>query len=110
MSRRASTEQIPQPYRHLGIAYLLWLFGGLFGAHKHYLNRPWMGLAYLFTLGFLAIGWLIDAFRLPRQVAEYNAAFDRLFEEYEDEIDELEDRIDTLRQGSVDRRAGSASR
>lgn len=50
------------------LAYLCWLFGGLFGLHKFYLGRPFMGLFYFFTAGGFLIGWAVDFFTLPRQV------------------------------------------
>ncbi|XP_059169263.1 uncharacterized protein LOC131951020 [Physella acuta] len=53
-------------------AYLLWLTLGLLGAHNFYLNRPGWGVLYIFTLGFLGIGWLIDAVRIPKLVKDYN--------------------------------------
>ena len=55
-----------------GIAYLFWFFLGAFGAHKFYLGRTGMGIAYLFTLGFLGIGLLIDLFTLPSQTRQAN--------------------------------------
>jgi hypothetical protein len=51
-----------------GIAYLLWFFCGLFGAHKFYLGRPFMGVLYLCTGGLFTIGWFFDLFTLGRQV------------------------------------------
>jgi TM2 domain-containing membrane protein YozV len=54
-------------------AYLLWLFGGVVGAHKFYLGRPGMGLLYLFTGGLCGIGWLVDFFTLGNQVDVANA-------------------------------------
>jgi hypothetical protein len=56
-----------------GVAYLLWFFLGVFGAHKFYLGRVGMGFAYLFTLGFLSVGLWIDLFTLPRQIRQANA-------------------------------------
>jgi TM2 domain-containing membrane protein YozV len=54
-------------------AYLFWLFGGVFGLHKFYLGRPFMGLFYMFTGGGFGIGWLLDAFTMGRQVDMANA-------------------------------------
>jgi TM2 domain-containing membrane protein YozV len=54
--------------KSLLLTYILWFFGGFFGLHKFYLNRPVMGLLYFFTGGFFVVGWLIDFFTLPRQV------------------------------------------
>lgn len=63
---------VVRPAKDVGITYLLWLFFGTFGAHKFYLGRPGMGVAYLFTLGFLWVGVIIDLFTIPRQVREAN--------------------------------------
>lgn len=48
----------------LTIGYVLWLFGFL-GAHRFYFGRPISGTVYLFTLGLLGIGWLVDLFLMP---------------------------------------------
>lgn len=55
-----------------GIAYLLWFFVGALGVHKFYLGKVGMGIAYIFTLGFLTIGLWMDLFTLPRQVRQAN--------------------------------------
>jgi TM2 domain-containing membrane protein YozV len=55
------------------LAYLLWFFFGVFGIHKFYLNKPLVGILYIFTLGIFFIGWFIDAFTLGTQVDAYNA-------------------------------------
>ncbi|MHC6202060.1 TM2 domain-containing protein [Breznakiellaceae bacterium SP9] len=49
-------------------AYLLWFFFGLWGAHKFYLGKIGLGIAYIFTGAFLGIGWLVDLFTLGSQV------------------------------------------
>ncbi len=54
------------------VAYLLWWFLGIFGAHKFYLDRAGMGIAYIFTGGLLGIGWFLDLFTLSGQVDMYN--------------------------------------
>ena len=46
------------------IGYVLWLFGFL-GAHRFYFGRKITGTIYLFTLGLLGVGWLIDLFLIP---------------------------------------------
>ena len=53
-------------------AYLLWLFFGLFGVHKFYLNKLGMGILYIFTAGLFFVGWIVDLFTLGRQVEKYN--------------------------------------
>jgi len=49
-------------YKHRGVALILCLFFGWFGAHHFYVGRFGMGLLYMFTLGLFGIGWLIDIF------------------------------------------------
>jgi len=46
------------------MGYILWIFGFL-GAHRFYYGRPVSGTIYLFTLGLLGIGWIIDLFLIP---------------------------------------------
>ena len=86
--------------RRLLVAYLLWLPLGILGAHKLYLQRPWVALLYLLTAGLFVIGWIIDLFTMREQVEMCN---DRIFDEYdeyvlEDRIEELEDEVDHLRR------------
>ena len=56
-----------------GVAYLLWFFFGLIGAHKFYIAKIGMGVLYLFTGGLFGIGWFIDLFTLGNQVDIANA-------------------------------------
>lgn len=58
-------------------AFLWTIFLGNLGVHRFYLGQVGLGLLYLFTLGFLGIGSLIDAFRFafmsPKDFADkYN--------------------------------------
>jgi len=46
------------------IGYILWIFG-FTGAHRFYYGKPVTGAIWLFTLGLLGIGWLIDFFLIP---------------------------------------------
>ncbi|WP_436527534.1 TM2 domain-containing protein [Actinoplanes sp. HUAS TT8] len=59
--------------KQVGIAYVLWFFFGVLGVHQFYLGKTGRGLLYLFTLGCLGIGSLIDLFTLPSQVRAVNA-------------------------------------
>jgi TM2 domain-containing membrane protein YozV len=55
-----------------GVAYLLWFFLGILGAHKFYLEKIGIGILYFLTLGLLGVGWIIDLFTLGGQVDTYN--------------------------------------
>ncbi len=46
------------------VGYILWLFG-FTGAHRFYYGKPVTGTIWLFTLGLLGVGWLIDIFLIP---------------------------------------------
>jgi hypothetical protein len=45
---------------------------GFLGLHHFYLEKPRLGMVYLFTGGLFGIGWLIDIFRMPLLVAMTN--------------------------------------
>lgn len=54
------------------LAWVLWLGLGWMGGHRFYLERPFSGLAQLFTGGGLVVWWLLDAGRIDRMVREHN--------------------------------------
>jgi TM2 domain-containing membrane protein YozV len=60
------------PIKSKGVAYLLWFFLGVFGAHRFYLEKIGTGILYFLTFGVFGIGWLIDLFTLGGQVDTYN--------------------------------------
>ena len=68
MSEETIVEAKEKKPKSKGITFLLWLFFGIFGAHKFYLGRIKMGIVYLLTLGFFVVGWFFDIFTLFRQV------------------------------------------
>lgn len=56
------------------VAFALWC-GGFFcvcGLHRFYLGRTGSGFLWLFTLGLLGIGQLVDLFLLGKMVREEN--------------------------------------
>jgi len=42
------------------VALILCIFFGFLGFHQFYVGRIRMGFIYLFTAGFLGIGWIVD--------------------------------------------------
>ena len=64
------------PVKDLTTSYALALIGFFFpfasGLHHFYLNKPLLGLAYLFTAGFCWIGTVIDLIRMPSLVEDEN--------------------------------------
>jgi TM2 domain-containing membrane protein YozV len=50
------------------VAYLLWFFLGIVGAHVYYQGKILKGIIYTFTMGILGIGWIIDLFLLSGQI------------------------------------------
>jgi len=57
-----------------GVAYLLWLLGlcGFCGIHRFYAGKVITGLIWLFTLGLLGIGQIIDLFLIPSMIRTAN--------------------------------------
>ncbi|CAK9798247.1 DnaJ homolog subfamily C member 22 [Anthophora quadrimaculata] len=54
-------------------AYVLWLFGGLIGAHHVYLERDAQAFVYCSTFGgYFGFGWLRDIYRIPSYVLDAN--------------------------------------
>jgi|GEM_PF-2686936 len=54
------------------VAYLLWFLLGAWGGHHFYLGKTGRAVSYIFTLGWLGVGVLIDLFTLPSQVRVVN--------------------------------------
>src|SRR5256885_6369686 len=98
--------------RSRGVALLLSFFGGVFGLHRFYVDKPrtaiamlctfgGMGVWYLYDLVLIAAGEFRDSDDLPlRQwgVAEGTYAQHRLVGRAEQRRDQLEEQVDPLRQ------------
>lgn len=52
--------EVGRKVKNKWIAILLCIFLGCFGAHKFYEGKNGMGILYLFTMGILGIGVIID--------------------------------------------------
>ena len=66
------TQQQDTHFKTIG--YVLWIFGFL-GAHRFYFGRPVTGTIWLFTLGLLGVGWIIDLFLIPGMDREADLRF-----------------------------------
>ena len=66
MNTATATSSSPSPNdtHRKSIGYVLWIFG-FTGSHRFYYGKPISGTIWLFTLGLLGIGWLIDLFLIP---------------------------------------------
>lgn len=62
----------PPGSKDMLVAYLIWIFIGVFGGHRFYLNRPVSGIFFFLTFGFLGLGWLVDAALIPGMVEHCN--------------------------------------
>jgi TM2 domain-containing membrane protein YozV len=69
-----STSGAPAQQKSVGIAYLLWFFLGVVGAHQFYLGKTGRAISYIFTLGWLGVGLVIDLFTMSKQVQQANGA------------------------------------
>lgn len=45
-------------------AFLLCIFFGPFGFHRFYVGKNISGVFYIFTFGFLGVGWIVDVVKL----------------------------------------------
>jgi TM2 domain-containing membrane protein YozV len=60
------------PQRRTIVAYLLWMFFGIFGAHRFYLDDYNLGFMFFITGGFCGIGWAIDGLLIADMVEHCN--------------------------------------
>lgn len=102
--------------KNLVLAYALWFFLGMFGAHRFYLGKIKTGLVYLIVmlLGWALLGipyillgiwWLIDIYYTNKYVVEHNQAMkvkkleilDRQIQEA-DQVAESEKSIEVVKE------------
>jgi TM2 domain-containing membrane protein YozV len=69
---KVSNEVTAVPQKSVGTAYVLWFFLGVVGGHQFYLGKTGRAVSYIFTLGWLSIGLIIDLFTMSKQVREAN--------------------------------------
>ena len=108
----APPEEPEVSKRSRGVALLLSFFGGVFGLHRFYVDKPRTAIAMLFTFGGCGIWYLYDLvliaageFRdgddLPLRnwsVAESQFTQHQLVGRAEQRVTELEEQFDALRQ------------
>ena len=71
MDRAADRKYVSGPNDYT-VAWILLTFLGIFGIHRFYLGKIITGLLWLFTGGFLGLGYLYDLWTLNGQVSEAN--------------------------------------
>ncbi|MHC0037941.1 TM2 domain-containing protein [Pseudoneobacillus sp. C159] len=54
------------------VAYLLWLFLGIFGVHRFYTRNYLIGILMLLTLGGGGVWWFIDLFFIGKRINKIN--------------------------------------
>ena len=105
-------QQEPISKRSRGVALGLCAFGGIFGLHRFYVEKPKTAIAMLFTVGGCFVWWLYDLvllaageFRdsddLPlRNWGVSKSSFEqhRLVGRAEQRVNELEEQFEGLRQ------------
>lgn len=72
-SNKSKKEDVKPDQKSLFVAYVMWLFGGMFGLHHIYLHRDFHAFVHWSTFaGYFGIGWLADLFKIPAYLRDYN--------------------------------------
>jgi hypothetical protein len=66
---REFVEEYSRKAKSTGVAYLLWFIGGW---HYAYLRKWGFQVLYWVTLGGLLVWVIVDLFRIPRLIGDYN--------------------------------------
>ena len=61
-------EEFRRKAKSVGTAYVLWILG----LHYAYLGKWGLQILFLITIGGLCVWFLIDVFRMPKLVRDYN--------------------------------------
>lgn len=54
------------------VAYVLFIFFGMWGFHRFYLGRPWTAVLYMLTGGLFMLGIVWDLIAIPSMVEDEN--------------------------------------
>ena len=71
-SRAVLEDLYRYPKKKRWVARALWLFTGLLGGHRFYLDRTGTALLMMFSGGGAGAWWLVDGFLVGRMVQAYN--------------------------------------
>ena len=74
MTREAHGRYQAGRYNY-GVAWLLLVFFGIFGAHRFYVGKWGTGLLYLCTAGLFSVGWLYDIVVFNDVLSDANEAW-----------------------------------
>lgn len=77
VDRPVLLEQLRQR-KELTAAYAMWGVGGVFGTHHFYMDRLVHGCLALWSLNFVFVGWVADAFLMPIYVRWANVGTSRV--------------------------------
>ena len=69
----ADQEEQPERRKDLPLAYLFWLFFGVLGGHRYYLEQWVVAVYWSLSAGACGIGYLVDLFWLPFLVKKLNS-------------------------------------
>jgi len=76
MNENTTTITDTTPTHSVAIGYILWIFGFL-GAHRFYYGRQITGIIWMFTLGLLGVGWILDLFLMTALARSANQRYRR---------------------------------
>lgn len=64
-------QMLQGTWKNKWISLVLCVFLGVFGAHKFYEGKIFLGILYLLTFGLFGIGWFVDIIRLALKPNPY---------------------------------------